>query len=104
MGARCREVKALRSGWPAAAGPYAYGQFNTDREPVDDRFEPSPGVHVFIGDSLFTASKAANLPAVIGASPLGTLLTLPHRHMLIALPITGPETVAAVEHLVACDR
>ena len=80
---------------------YAYGQLNTDREPVDERFEPSPGVQVFIGESLFTASKAANLPAVIGASPLGTLFTLPHRHMLIALPITGPETLTAVEHLVA---
>ena len=79
---------------------YAFGQLNTDREPVDERFEPSPGIQAIIGDSLFTASKAANLPAAIGAAPFGTLFTVPHRHMLIVLPITGPETVAAVEHLV----
>ncbi|MDR6970765.1 hypothetical protein [Leifsonia shinshuensis] len=79
---------------------YAYGQLNTDQEPVGEHFEPAPGIHVIVGDSLFTASKAANLPAVLGAAPLGTLFTLPHRHILIAAPITGPETLAAVEHLV----
>ncbi len=79
---------------------YAFGQLNTDREPVDERLEPAPGIELIVGNSLFTASKAANLPAVIGASPFGTLFTLPHRHMLIALPITGPDTVSAVEHLV----
>lgn len=80
---------------------YAYGQLNTDREPIDERVEPAPGIQVVVGDSLFTASKAANLPAVLGAAPFGTLFTLPHRHMLIALPITGPETLSAVESLVA---
>jgi hypothetical protein len=79
---------------------YAYGQLNTDQEPIDERFEPIPGIHVIAGDSLFTASKAANLPGVFGAAPLGTLFTMPHRHMLIALPITGPETLRAVEQLV----
>lgn len=83
---------------------YAFGQLNTDREPVDERFEPVPGIQAIGGDSLFTASKAANLPAVLGPAPLGTLFTLPHRHLIIALPITGPETVSAVEHLVAMTR
>lgn len=83
---------------------YAYGQLNTDREPVDERIEPVEGIHVIAGDSLFTASKAANLPAVLGAAPLGTLFTLPHRHMIIAAPITGPETMAAVEHLVSLTQ
>jgi hypothetical protein len=78
---------------------YALGQLNTDLEPIDQRFEASPGVEVIVGDSLFTASKAANLPAVIGSSPFGTLFTVPHRNMLITLPITGPETLKALEHL-----
>lgn len=80
---------------------YAFGQLNTDREPIDERFEPAPGIEGVFGDSLFTASKAANLPAVIGSSPFGTLFTVPHRHMLIMLPIRGPETVAAVGQLMA---
>ena len=80
---------------------HTFGQMNTDREPVDERFEPSPGIQVISGDSLFTASKAANLPAAIGTSPFGTLFTVPHRHMLIVLPVTGPETLTALEHLAA---
>lgn len=83
---------------------YLFGQVNTDREPIDDRFEPMPGIHVIVGESLFVASKAAHLPAAFGAAPLGTLLTLPHRHMLMALPVTGPDTLAAVENLVALTR
>ncbi|WP_454108559.1 hypothetical protein [Leifsonia shinshuensis] len=83
---------------------YAFGQLNTDREPVDERLRPVPGIEVVVGESLFIASKAANLPAVLGAAPLGTLFTLPHRHMLIAAPITGPETLAVVEHLVGLTR
>lgn len=78
---------------------YAYGQRNTDGEPVDRRFEPAPGIQVIVGDSMFTASKAANLPAVIGEAPRGALITIPHRHVLIALPVTGAETLPAVEQL-----
>ncbi len=80
---------------------YALGQLNTDREPIDVRFEPAPGIHAILGDSLFTASKAANLPAVIGSAPFGTLFTVPHRPMLIMLPISGPETVPAVQQLLS---
>lgn len=83
---------------------YAFGQLNTDKEPVDERIEPVPGIQVFVGQSLFIASKAANFPAVLGTAPLGTLFTLPHRHMLIAVPVTGPETLAAVEHLVGLTQ
>lgn len=79
---------------------YALGQSNTDREPTDERIEAPHGIEVIAGDSLFVASKAANLTAVVGSSPFGTLFTVPHRHMLIVLPITGPETLKAVEHLV----
>lgn len=80
---------------------YAFGQLNTDREPIDERVEPAPGLHVIAGDSMFVASKAANLPAAFGAAPYGTLFTVPHRHLLIALPVTGPATLTAVEQLVA---
>lgn len=79
---------------------YAFGQLNTDREPIDERFEPEPGITAIMGESLFIASKAANLPAVLGSSPFGTLFTVPHRHLLLMLPITGPETPARVEALV----
>lgn len=79
---------------------YAFGQLNTDREAIDQRYEASPGVEVIVGNSLFTASKAANLPAVIGSAPFGTFFTIPYRHMLITLPLTGPETLEAVQQLI----
>ncbi|KZX20884.1 hypothetical protein [Rathayibacter tanaceti] len=79
---------------------YAFGQLNTDREPVDQRYEATPGIEVIVGDSLFTASKAANLPAVIGSAPFGTFFTVPSRHTLITLPLTGPQTLDAVSDLV----
>ncbi|ANF31614.1 hypothetical protein A0130_07955 [Leifsonia xyli] len=83
---------------------YAFGQLNTDQEPIDERIEPSPGIHVVAGQSLFIASKAANLAAVLGAAPLGTLFTVPYRHMIIAVPVTGPATLAAVEQLVGLTQ
>jgi hypothetical protein len=79
---------------------YALGQLNTDREPIDERFEPVPGLQAIAGDSLFIASKAANLPAVFGSAPHGTLFAVPHRQLLIALPITGAESVTALNDLV----
>ncbi|MHC2186465.1 hypothetical protein ACVLV4_002123 [Rathayibacter agropyri] len=79
---------------------YAFGQLNTDREAIDQRYEASPGVEVVVGNSLFTASKAANLPAILGSAPFGTLFTVPHRHMLITLRLTGPETLESVENLI----
>ncbi|MCJ1715735.1 hypothetical protein [Curtobacterium sp. VKM Ac-2922] len=78
---------------------FAIGQLRTDDEPVDDRSEIAPGVHVVEGESLFTASKAANLPALFGAAPYGTVFTVPNRHLLIAAPISGPESLAAVQSL-----
>jgi hypothetical protein len=78
---------------------YAYGQLNTDKEPVDERREVMPGLHLLAGESFFTAAKAANLPGVLGAAPFGTLFTIPQQHLLLALPITDERTLPMVEHL-----
>ncbi len=77
-----------------------FGQLNTDKEPVDERVEVMPGLHLVAGESFFIAAKTANLPGVLGAAPFGTLFTVPHRHLLLALPITGKDTLSMVEHLV----
>ncbi len=79
---------------------FVFGQHNTDREPVTERFQPAPGLNVVVGDSLFTASKAANLPALLGAARFGTLFTVPQRHLLIALPITGADASMALEQMI----
>lgn len=79
---------------------YAFGQLNTDAELIDDTFEPAPGLHVVTGRSLFIASKAANLPAVFGAAPFGTLFSVPYRGMLAALPVVGVKTMVSANALV----
>jgi hypothetical protein len=78
---------------------FALGQANTDAEPVDERSEVAPGVHLAGGSSLFVASKAANLPAVFGSAPYGTVIAMPHRHILLAAPILDGSSITAVNAL-----
>jgi hypothetical protein len=78
---------------------FAIGQLNTDSEPVDERAELAPGVFVVEGESLFVASKAVNLPAVFGSAPYGTVFAVPHRHLLLAAPIGGTDSLTAVQSL-----
>jgi hypothetical protein len=78
---------------------FAIGQLNTDDEPVDGHAEIAPGVFVVEGESLFTASKVVNLPALFGAAPFGTVFAVPHRHLLLAAPIRDADSITAVQTL-----
>lgn len=78
---------------------FAIGQLNTDSEPVDEHAELAPGVFVVEGESLFVASKAVNLPAVFGAAPFGTVFAVPHRHLLLAVPLRDADSIGAVQAL-----
>lgn len=78
---------------------YGLGQFHTDREPIDARTELAPGIELIEGQSLFIASKAANLPAVTGSSAFGTVFAVPHRHLLLTLALTGPDSLVVIQQL-----
>lgn len=78
---------------------FALGQLNTDDEPVDEHAEIAPGVFLVEGESLFVASKAVNLPALFGAAGFGTVFAVPHRHLLLAVPIRDASTITAVQTL-----
>lgn len=78
---------------------FAIGQLNSDDEPVDQQSEVAPGFVVVEGESLFTASKAVNLPAVLGALPYGAVIAIPHRHLLLAVPIRDADSLTAVNTL-----
>lgn len=78
---------------------FAIGQLNTDSEPVDEHTELAPGVFVVEGESLFVASKAVNLPAVFGSAPFGTVFAVPHRHLLLAVPLRDADSMRAVQTL-----
>lgn len=73
---------------------FALGQLRTDAEPVEERAEIAPGVFVVEGSSMFTASKAVNLPALFGAAPYGTVFAIPQRHLVLAVPIQADSLTA----------
>ncbi|PCN49674.1 hypothetical protein Csp2054_01670 [Curtobacterium sp. 'Ferrero'] len=77
---------------------FAIGQLNTDDERVEIA-EVAPGLIVAEGESLFTASKAANLPAVVGALPHGAVIAVPNRHLLLVAPIRDASSLQAVNAL-----
>ncbi|MFJ2979379.1 hypothetical protein ACIPEP_11020 [Curtobacterium sp. NPDC087082] len=78
---------------------FAFGQLGTDDEPVDEHAEIAPGVFIVEGESLFVASKAVNLPALFGAAGFGTVFAIPHRHLLLAVPIRDASSITSVQML-----
>lgn len=78
---------------------WAMGRFNSDAEPVDANAEIAPGVLLVEGESLFTATKAVNLPALFGAAPFGTVFAVPHRHLVLAVPLRDADSVPAIQTL-----
>ncbi|ARJ06798.1 hypothetical protein GCM10010988_21190 [Cnuibacter physcomitrellae] len=80
---------------------YGLGQFHTDHEPIEKETELVPGIRLFEGGSLFIASKAANLTAVTGPAPFGTVFAVPNRHMLLTLELTGPDSLVTIQQLVS---
>jgi hypothetical protein len=83
---------------------YAYGQRNTDAEPIAEQGEITAGVRYVTGGSLFTASKAANLgalvPSVFGPAPRGLLFGVPNRELIAYTVPDGPESIPAINALV----
>lgn len=78
---------------------YRWGQENTDRESVDEHDVLETGVHVLAGESFFVASKATNLPRAVPVTEFGTVFAIPHRHLLLALPLSRREPLDGVRHL-----
>ncbi len=76
---------------------FAQGQANTDAEPIGEQFEINEFVKGLTGDSLFIASKAANLgalvPEVTGTAPLGIVFAIPNRSLLLYSVITQDEWI-----------
>jgi hypothetical protein len=72
---------------------FVQGQKNTDAEPVDPpvRLDPDAGIMEIIGESMFIASKATNMaalvPAVTGPAPHGLVFAIPRSSALIYQPI-----------------
>ncbi|MDR1187213.1 MAG: hypothetical protein LBK95_07140 [Bifidobacteriaceae bacterium] len=83
---------------------FRQGQLNTDAEPVGDRFQISQYVWGLEGDSLFVASKAAHLqalvPQVIGPAPMGVAFALPDRGHLFYFVLQGDDWAHGVNDLV----
>ncbi|WP_158309747.1 hypothetical protein [Microbacterium testaceum] len=80
---------------------YRWGQENTDRESVDERDVLETGVHILAGESFFVASKATNLPRAVPVTEFGTVFAIPHRHMLLALPLSRRDPVDGIHHVAA---
>ena len=68
---------------------YHYGQINTNNEPIDQKGECGPFTGIS-GQSLFIASKAANIGALVGQlginAPHGLFFALPQRSVLMYAP------------------
>ena len=70
--------------------------------PTIEQVEIQPGVSftAYSGESFFTASFALMLDQLDGAtSPNGTLVAIPHRHMLLFHSIHTADAIFAVQHL-----
>jgi len=78
---------------------YRWGQENTDRESVDEHDVLETGVHLLTGDSFFVASKATALDRAVPVTEFGTVFAIPHRHMLLALPLSPRAPLDGVRHL-----
>ncbi|MEV7769328.1 hypothetical protein [Microbacterium sp. NPDC086615] len=78
---------------------YRWGQENTDRESVDEHDVLETGIHVLTGESFFVASKAIDLPRAVPVTEFGTVFAIPHRHLLLALPLSPREPLDGVRHL-----
>ena len=76
---------------------FAQGQLNTNAEPIDEMFDEDD-VHVISGDSMFIASKAADIPALVGqlgvSAPDGLLFAVPDRATLMYRVPTPGDGVA----------
>ena len=79
---------------------YQVGLANALAEPLLGVQEVAPGVVVLEGESFFTASKAVDFEQLLGsvlpASPYGVVFGVPHRHLIVAHVLSGPESITAI--------
>ncbi|MDR7293913.1 hypothetical protein [Pseudoglutamicibacter albus] len=65
---------------------FAQGQRNTNAEPIEEGFEKD-GVHFVTGDSMFIASKVADIPALLQQlgveAPEGLMVAVPNRSAIL---------------------
>ncbi|WCC79121.1 hypothetical protein O6R08_06025 [Cutibacterium equinum] len=72
---------------------FAQGQQNTNAEPIDEMFDEDD-VHFITGDSMFIASKVADMPALLNRLgvdvPSGVLFAVPNRStFMYRVPTAG---------------
>lgn len=84
------------------------GQRNTDRAPLVHRGPIGAGAWALHGEGFFTASKAANLGAVLGeidvGADAGVLFCLPHKHVLGLHPIDPDDPYWALNSMALLHR
>jgi len=97
-------------GW-AAVGPVAMA--NLSRLPLPDHeavaTRRGATVHLLSSEDMFGASRLLILDHLLGAlripaSPFGTLVAVPHRHLLAVHVLEGANVVPALDTLVALAR
>ena len=84
------------------------GQRNTDRAPLVHRGPIGAGAWALHGEGFFTASKAANLGAVLDGidvgADAGVLFCLPHKHVLGLHPIDPDDPYWALNSMALLHR
>ncbi|AFV89519.1 Nicotinic acid phosphoribosyltransferase [Acidipropionibacterium acidipropionici ATCC 4875] len=80
------------------------GRANTVAEPVDESFEAADGVRILTGDSLFVASKAIDIAALVGGpigpAPHGLAFALPNRSLLLYQVLSAEDWIQQTAELV----
>jgi hypothetical protein len=73
---------------------------NVMAEPIDSVEEIKPGLFVVEGDSFFTASKVVGMSSLLGSvlpeAPNGIIFGVPHRHLIVAHPLVGVNSVQVI--------
>ncbi|MDL9936946.1 hypothetical protein QSJ18_09360 [Gordonia sp. ABSL1-1] len=85
---------------------YTHGQANTDAEPLDEVFTTDEGrIAVGYGSSLFVASKALNMPALLHRifgstdTPHGVVFATPNRNEVLLHRISADNSITAIGSL-----
>jgi hypothetical protein len=82
---------------------FLQGQLNTNDEPIDSRDNVGGETWMLSGESLFIASKLADMQSLIestiGPAPQGVVVGIPERSALLYTVISGPESVDDISKL-----
>ncbi|GAB3397691.1 hypothetical protein GCM10027515_02170 [Schumannella luteola] len=84
---------------------YELGQRNADAEPIDERDALSSEITILVGDSLFIATKVANMEHLVrtevGPAPHGVIFAVPHRSLIALIVVRDAQSLVAVGQLKA---